>query len=322
MTRARRHVTLARMTLEAVIAPTVATAQGITWEETADWFLGAPVQILLILVLAFGARWLVSRAIRRAVGSMERRTERGGRTGRMLREATGLDAERRRQRASTMGSVLRSAATIVIAVVAIITLLATVGVPVGPLMASAGVGGVALGFGAQSLVKDFLSGIFMIVEDQYGVGDVIDTGEAIGTVEEVTLRITRLRDASGVIWYVRNGEVIRIGNRSQGWSMAVIDIPVAYRESVGSVTRVLQQVVDRIRDEEPWGTRILETPEVAGVENVSGGVMTMRIFAKCAPNENFSVTRRIREECKAALDDAGIAGPPMTAYGQGGNTTP
>lgn len=310
------------MTLQALIAPTVSAVRGATWEKAADWFLGAPVQIVLIVVLAVGARWLVSRAIGRAVASMVRRAERGTRTDRMLREATGLDAERRRQRAATMGSVLRSAATIFIAVIAILTILATLGVPVGPLMASAGVGGVALGFGAQSLVKDFLSGIFMIVEDQYGVGDVIDTGEAIGTVEEVTLRITRLRDASGVIWYVRNGEVIRIGNRSQGWSMAVIDIPVAYHESVGRVTRVLEQVAGRVRDEEPWDTRILETPEVAGVESVSGGVMTMRIVAKCAPNENFAVTRRIREECKAALDDAGIAGAPTTPYAPGGGSTP
>jgi moderate conductance mechanosensitive channel len=294
----------------------VAAAKGLTWDKTLDWFLGVPVQILLIVAIAVCARWLVSRAIRKAVQSMESRAGRGGRAGRMLREAAGLDAERRRQRAATMGSVLRSAATIVIAVIAIITILATVGVPVGPLMASAGVGGVALGFGAQSLVKDFLSGIFMIVEDQYGVGDVIDTGEAIGTVEEVTLRITRLRDANGVIWYVRNGEVIRIGNRSQGWSMATIDIPVAYHENVDKVTTVLQHVVDHVRDEEPWDTRILEIPEVAGVENVSAGVITMRIFAKCAPNENFSVTREIRQQCKDALDAAGIAGPPATAYGQ------
>lgn len=309
------------MTSPTLTAPGAADEQA-GWEKVLDWFLGAPLQIVLILVIAVLTRWLVSRAIRRAVTSMERRSDRRGRSGRMLREASGLDAERRRQRAATMGSVLRSATTIVIATVAIITILAAVGIPVAPLMASAGVGGVALGFGAQSLVKDFLSGIFMIVEDQYGVGDVIDTGEAIGTVEEVTLRITRLRDASGVIWYVRNGEVIRIGNSSQGWAMAAIDIPVAYHESVDKVTRVLQHVVDHVRDEEPWDARILEIPEVAGVENVAGGVMTMRIFAKCAPNENWSATRRIREQCKEALDAAGVAGPPITAYGQGGSTTP
>ena len=131
-----------------------------------------------------------------------------------------------------MGAILKSTSTFVIFTLALLTVMATVGLPLGPLLASAGVGGVALGFGAQSLVKDFLSGIFMILEDQYGVGDVIDTGEAVGTVEDVTLRVTRLRDASGIVWYVRNGEIVRIGNRSQGWSTALVDIPVGLqRES-------------------------------------------------------------------------------------------
>ncbi|WP_018156448.1 mechanosensitive ion channel family protein [Demetria terragena] len=301
---------------------TAADDSGLTWEKTTDWFLGAPARILVIIVIAIAARWLIHRAIRRVVHQMERPADGGSRATRVLREAAGLDALRRRQRAATTGTVLKSTTTIVISAIAIITILGAVGIPIGPLMASAGVGGVALGFGAQSLVKDFLSGIFMIVEDQYGVGDIIDTGEAIGEVEEVTLRITRLRDANGVIWYVRNGEIIRIGNRSQGWSMAVIDVPVAYTESVEKVTSVLRGVVEHIRDEEPWDSRVLETPEVAGVENVSAGVMTMRIFAKCAANENFSVTREIREQSKEALDAAGIAGPPVTAYGQGGATRP
>ena len=151
----------------------------------------------------------------------------------MLAQATGLAHERHRQRTLTMGSLLRSIVTfVVVTLITVLTVMAIVGIPLGPLLASAGVGGVALGFGAQSLVKDFLSGIFMILEDQYGVGDVIDTGEAIGTVEEVTLRVTRLRDASGVIWYVRNGEIIRVGNKSQGWSTAIVDMPVSYAENV------------------------------------------------------------------------------------------
>ncbi len=131
-----------------------------------------------------------------------------------------------------MGAILKSTSTFAISAMAILTVMGLLGLPLGPLLASAGVGGVALGFGAQSLVKDFLSGIFMIVEDQYGVGDVIDTGEAIGTVEDVTLRVTRLRDGNGVVWYIRNGEIVRIGNRSQGWSTAVVDTAVAYDEDI------------------------------------------------------------------------------------------
>ncbi|BDZ57399.1 MULTISPECIES: mechanosensitive ion channel family protein [Barrientosiimonas] len=287
----------------------------LTWDQVGTWFAGAPLTIVLVLALTMVARWLVHRAIDKAVSAMEQRTGEGGRATRMLREATGLDEERRRQRAATMGSVLKSATTIVLSTIAVLTVLATLGVPLGPLMASAGVGGVALGFGAQSLVKDFLSGVFMILEDQYGVGDVIDTGEAIGTVEEVTLRVTRLRDANGVIWYIRNGEIIRIGNRSQGWSTALVDIPVAYDQPVEKVLAVLRTVTAHIRDESPWDERLLEEPEVAGVESVSGGVMTMRIIAKCAPNENFSVSRELRERSKVALDAAGIRGPALTPYG-------
>ena len=153
--------------------------------------------------------------------------------------------------------------------------------------------GVALGFGAQSLVKDFLSGVFMILEDQYGVGDVIDTGEAIGTVEEVTLRITRLRDANGVTWYVRNGEIIRIGNQSQGFATAIVDMPPPRRERRAGGRRDPR---DGGRDgRRPWATRLVEEPEVLGVESISGAPMTIRTIAQCVPGENFAVQREMRE---------------------------
>ena len=161
----------------------------------------------------------------------------------MLASATGALSERRRQRTETLGSVLRSLVTTIVFGVAFVMILDEVGIPIAPLLASAGVAGVALGFGAQSLVKDFLSGIFMILEDQYGVGDVIDTGEAIGKVEDVTLRVTRLRDGNGVVWYVRNGEIIRVGNRSQGWSTAIVDLPVAYTEDVERVQAILREAL-------------------------------------------------------------------------------
>jgi small conductance mechanosensitive channel len=189
--------------------------------------------------------------------------------------------------------------------------MAALGLPLGPLLASAGVAGVALGFGAQSLVKDFLSGIFMILEDQYGVGDVIDTGEAIGTVEDVTLRVTRLRDASGIVWYIRNGEIVRIGNRSQGWSTAVVDIPVGYSENLDVVLPLIREVAHDLDASEEWKTRLLEEPVVAGVESMTAGVVTVRVVAKCAPNENFPVSREIRERVKAAFDQAGIRAPVM-----------
>lgn len=231
-----------------------------------------------------------------------------------LRAAAGLDDERRRQRAATMGSLLRSITTVAIVIVATLTIAAQCGIQLGPIMASAGVAGVALGFGAQSLVKDYLSGIFMIFEDQYGVGDVIDTGEAIGTVEEVTLRITRLRDANGVVWYVRNGEIVRVANRSQGWSTSLVDIPVAYDSDIHTVTHVLEDVVDALEADPEWSEKLIERPNVAGVESVAGGTMTFRIIAKTAPNENFGVSRELRRRSVMALEDAGVKGPPAQPF--------
>lgn len=275
------------------------------------------------LVAAVALRWVLHRAINRVVaGALTRAAGHASQTprraSRVLAQATGLDEARTTQRAATMGAILKSTSTFVIFTMVLLTVLATVGLPLGPLLASAGVGGVALGFGAQSLVKDFLSGIFMILEDQYGVGDVIDTGEAIGTVEDVTLRVTRLRDANGIVWYIRNGEIVRVGNRSQGWSTALVDIPVGYNESLDVVLPMIREVVHGLEGAPEWATRLLEEPVVAGVESMAGGVVTVRIIAKCAPNENAAVSREIRERVKIAFDAAGIRAPQvMPPYGGG-----
>jgi small conductance mechanosensitive channel len=292
----------------------------LTWESSLDWLLGAPVKVLLTVVLAVVARWLAHRAITKAVetsiarseASRAKRDHKGG--GRAL---TGVAGERYRQRTLTMGSLLRSIATIVIATVAALTVLALLGIPLAPLLASAGVGGVALGFGAQALVRDYLSGIFMILEDQYGVGDFIDTGEAIGTVEEVTLRVTRLRDLDGVVWYVRNGEIIRIGNRSQGWSTVMVDLPFSYTEDVDRVIGIITDAISRMKDDGHWSEVLRETPSVLGVETITAGTVTVRVFATCTPNQNWGIQREIRRRVKEAFDREGIAGPPLPLGGTG-----
>jgi len=292
-----------------------------------QWLIGPSVTIVGTLVGAILLRWVLHRAIDRVVGSALTRAARNDsqtprRATRVLTQATGLAHERSTQRAGTTGAILKSTSTFVIFTMAMLTVMATFGLPLGPLLASAGVGGVALGFGAQSLVKDFLSGIFMILEDQYGVGDVIDTGEAIGTVEDVTLRVTRLRDFSGIVWYIRNGEIVRIGNRSQGWSTAVVDIPVGYSENLDVVLPLIRTVVHGLDEAEDWKTRLLEEPVVAGVESIVGGVVTVRVIAKCAPNESFPVSREIRERVKAAFDQAGIQAPQIMAPYAGGPGAP
>ena len=238
-------------------------------DDLVAWLTSDGLRILVTVVGAVVLRLLLHRSIDRVVsGTVQRAGERdqrlSGRAARVLSAATGPASERRRQRAATMGAILKSTSTFAISAMAILTVMGLLGLPLGPLLASAGVGGVALGFGAQSLVKDFLSGIFMIVEDQYGVGDVVDTGEAIGTVEDVTLRVTRLRDGSGVVWYVRNGEIVRIANRSQGWATAVVDTQVAYDEDIDRAIGVMREVVHQMDQDPAWEGRLLEEPSVVG----------------------------------------------------------
>jgi small conductance mechanosensitive channel len=272
-----------------------------------------PARIALIAVLAMVLRLLVNRGIKRLVTSaaegsvpvvlrpLHDRTK-----GRLL-EASPLSSERRRQRAETIGSVLRSSAALVIYTVAGAMILSELGFDLGPVIASAGIVGVAVGFGAQNLIKDFLNGMFMILEDQYGVGDVIDAGEATGTVEAVGLRTTRLRDVAGTVWHIRNGEVVRIGNKSQGWARAVLDIPVAWDSDVAHVREVLQATADAMAAEEDWADKITEEPEVWGVEDLGSSGIVVRLAVKTAPLEQWKVARELRERVKAAFDREGIA---------------
>ena len=305
--------------LEVAGVPTSVAAWETFWDRMVTWLIGDGLRVLLTIVLALVVRWLAHRAIERVVAVMTSRSRSeesvGGRAGRVLAQATGLADARHVQRVTTLGSLLRSIVTFVVALIATLTVMALVGLPLGPLLASAGVGGVALGFGAQSLVKDFLSGVFMIFEDQYGVGDVVDTGEAVGTVEEVGLRVTRLRDANGVVWYIRNGEIVRIGNKSQGWSTATVDSPVAYDENAERVIGIIRGVARTFDADPEWQESLLEEPDVVGVESISGQTMTIRTVAKCAPNQNFAVQRELRERIKAALDAAGVKAPPVAPFG-------
>ncbi|GAB2674489.1 mechanosensitive ion channel family protein [Thalassiella azotivora] len=284
-------------------------------EKLARWVVGigdTVLRVVLILVIALLVRWLVHRAIgrlseriatgRTGIGS------RGHKTTAFL-AASPLAGERRAQRARTIGSVLKSVATGVVAGIAVLLVLGEFGINLGPLIAGAGVLGVALGFGAQSLVRDFLSGLFMIVEDQYGVGDVVDLGEAAGSVEAVGLRVTRLRAVDGTVWYVRNGEILRVGNQSQGWARAVLDVGVAYGEDVNRVQDLLADVAHRLKDDPDWGPLVLEEPEVWGVEQLSADAVVVRLVVKTVPLEQWKVARELRRRIKARFDAEGVEIP-------------
>ena len=208
---------------------------------------------------------------------------------------------------------LKSLTTAVVMSVVALMVLAALGIPIAPVLASAGIVGVALGFGSQALVKDFLSGLFMFVEDQYGVGDVVDLGEASGVVEAVGLRVTRLRDTDGAVWYVRNGEVLRVGNRSQGWARAVLDVGIAYGEDVDQATEVLLDVARGVQKDDKFRSLVLEDPEVWGVESVSAEGVVVRLVVKTAPMEQWGVARELRRRIKERFDAEGI----RAAYDKG-----
>jgi small conductance mechanosensitive channel len=282
---------------------------------TAAWVIGKPLAVLGLLLMGLIARWilhkLIDRLTNRAASGVVPHAFTHGRLGRSDKGAVSgsPSAARREQRAKTMASLLKSVVTAVVFTMVAIMALSEIGVNVAPLIASAGIIGLALGFGAQSLVQDFLSGIFMILEDQYGVGDVIDAGEAIGTVEAVSLRVTRLRDIDGTVWYVRNGEILRIGNMSQNWAQTVLDIQVAYGEDLHRVRGILEDVAHGMWEDEDYKKVIIEEPSVWGIQSLDPDGITVRVVLKTAPLEQWGVAREMRERIKARFDYEGIEIP-------------
>ncbi|HKR49301.1 MAG TPA: mechanosensitive ion channel family protein, partial [Pseudonocardiaceae bacterium] len=278
----------------------------------ADAVMGTGLRILLIVALAVIIRLMTHRAINR----LTRVTAGGGGQPlgllRPLQErtppswlSTGPLRERRSQRARTIGSVLRSGTTLVVYGVAATLVLGELGINLGPIIASAGILGIALGFGAQNLVKDFLSGMFMMVEDQYGVGDVVDLGEATGTVEAVGLRVTTLRDAKGTVWYVRNGEVMRVGNSSQDYSVAVVDLPVGHHADIPATTELAGRTAAELTAEgSALAADVLEPPEVLGVESISSDGVTLRITTKVRAGRQWAVQRALLAGIKSAFAEA------------------
>ena len=222
-----------------------------------------------------------------------------------------LVSERRSQRAKTIGSVLQSIASFVIGFIGLVLVLGVLGINLAPIIASAGVIGVAVGFGAQNLVKDFLSGVFMLLEDQYGVGDVVDLGEATGTVESVGLRVTTVRDYAGTVWYVRNGEVQRVGNSSQGFAVAVVDVPLGYATDVNQALHLLERVATEATAEEPLSVDVLEEPKVLGVQGMTTENITLRLTVKVRPGRQWAAQRELRRRIMAVFDENSVV-PPAT----------
>jgi small conductance mechanosensitive channel len=236
-----------------------------------------------------------------------------------------LATRRHVQRVDTLAPVLRNVVSIAVWFVAARIIISDLGIDLAPLLASAGVATVVIGFGAQQVVRDYLAGLFMLLEDQFGVGDVIDMGEATGTVESVSLRVTRLRDIEGVVWWVPNGQVTRVGNKSQQWSRALLDIAVAPDTDTARATEVIQQTADDMWHDPKWSNRLLAEPEVWGVEDVAVAGVLIRLVVKTVPLAQWDVARELRARLKRAFDEAGIRLPVQQqriTYEMGGAPPP
>lgn len=285
------------------------------WAAAADWAIERPFRVLVILTVAF----VVSRVLRRAVQGFARRLGEASeddrlnelrRTGAGRYLVSGQASVRARARAETVGSVLSSVVTAVVWSLAAMIVLGEFDIDLAPLIAGAGIVGVALGFGAQTIVRDFLSGLFMLIEDQFGVGDVIDVGETTGTVENVSLRTTTLRDVKGTMWHVPNGEIHRVANKSQIWARALLDIEVAYESDLRLAEGVIQKAANDMWDHADWGgDELLERPEVWGVQSLGADGVAIRVVAKTKPAVQWEVERELRLRIKEALDTAGIEIP-------------
>jgi small-conductance mechanosensitive channel len=268
------------------------------------------VRIAFVIALAVLLRFVAHRLINRITERAATGTLPVTPNGRAQRAAATINAagtERREQRARALGSILRSAVSIAVFGIAALTILGDLGFDLTPLLLSTTVLGVTLGFGAQNLVRDYLAGILMLVEDYHGVGDTINVKDISGTVEAMTLLTTQLRDVNGVVWHIRNGTIDTVGNESQGWSRAIIDYPVPYGEDLARIRLLMEQAADSLYREGGWRELMLEEPEVWGAQELSSREVTMRIVAKTAPMRQWEVARELRARVKAVLDAAGVA---------------
>ena len=296
--------------------------------SAAEWLVQKPLTILAILAVAWVLSRLARRVIERAINELIDRREAATRAAndqeleaiellpdfaaRRL-ESLAQSSARSRQRSITLIAVLSSLAAGVIWVMALLIAFGEVGINLGPLIAGAGIAGIAIGFGAQSLVRDFLAGIFIIIEDQYGVGDVVDVGDATGTIEQVSLRTTRLRDVNGVLWVVPNGEIQRVGNMSQLWARSVLDVGVAYDTDLDQAMAAIKEVADDLWHQNLENATILEEPAVWGVQSLGDSAVTIRLAVKTDPSEQWATSRLLNKAIKERLDAEGIEIPfPQT----------
>lgn len=265
------------------------------WAQTAEVLL-RPVQILLIAVVAMVTTRLGGRVVRRSVQRLvARSTARAGATAATT------------NRADTLAGVAASLVRVAVWTIAFLLILDTLGINPGPLLAGASIVGVAVGFGAQYLVRDFLSGFFVLAEDQFAVGDVITVADVTGAVEEVNLRITRLRATDGTVWFVPNGEIRKVGNSAKEWAVALVDVTIPAGADVGAATAAITEEMAAVADDESLADAVLGPPEVLGIESMGTDGFTVRVSVKTRPGQRSRVARQIRARIGSRLRDDGLA---------------
>ena len=282
------------------------------WLTTAGWNL---LHAALIVVGAFVLSWILRVLIRRVVRQIVSGVKKGQSvTDTQALVASPLAAVRVVQRTRTLGSVLSNIVNVTIGIITIILVIQVFApdalTSFALLTAAIGAG---LGFGAQNIVKDVLNGLFMVMEDQLGVGDVVDLGSATGVVEAVGIRITQVRDVNGTLWFVRNGEILRVGNMSQGWSRVIVDLAVPYEADIEAVQSAMMEAATALATSPKWRSRVLDKPELWGLESVSADAMVIRIVLKTRTTAKDDVSRELRLRLKQATDGLGIKLPSLEA---------
>ena len=274
-----------------------------------------PIWVALIILLAVVVRFILQFLIRRLVNRViNGAKKKAGVDDTTLIAASPLAAMRVVQRTRALGGVLSSVVTTVVVIIAVIWIV-SIAAPqaAGAFSLVTAALGAGLGFGAQNIVKDVLNGLFMVAEDQLGVGDVVDTGFATGVVEQVGIRITQVRDVNGTLWYVRNGEILRVGNMSQGWARVIIDLAVPYESDVEGVQQKLLDAATAFAAESKWKRLILEKPELWGIESVSAEAIVIRLVVKTRSGVKDQVARALRARLKTAIDELGVQLPPLNS---------
>ncbi len=264
------------------------------WAHTGQVVLARMFRILIVIVLAIVIGRLGSGLIRRAVGGLR------------LRIGSSGSAARAEDRVRTVGAALASAFRAAIWVIAVLTIMGELGIQLGPFVAGATIVGAALGFGAQSLVRDFLSGFLILVEDQYGVGDVITVNDTTGTVESLNFRTTRLRAVDGVVWYIPNGEIRKVGNSSDEFNRALVDVVLPWPVDVDRAVEVISEAAGTVADDDALRESILSPPDVWGVDTISTDGLTIRVAVKTVPAHRAAIARALRRKIVGALQAANL----------------